>query len=43
MHTLLDLALAGQLHQDRSAVTLTRSTLRLRTLLTRRPAEDPGA
>lgn len=28
MHSLLDLALAGQLHRDRTAITLTRSALR---------------
>jgi hypothetical protein len=39
MHSLLDLALAGQLHRDRSAVTLTRSHLRLRDLLSRHPHE----
>jgi hypothetical protein len=33
MHSLLDLALAGQLHRDRSTVTLTH--LRLRDLLGR--------
>jgi len=33
MHSLLDLALAGQLHRDRSSVTLTH--LRLRDLLGR--------
>lgn len=29
MHSLSDLALAGQLHRDRSAVTLTHLRLRL--------------
>ena len=37
MHSLLDLALAGQLHRDRSSVTLSRSHLRLRSWLTRAP------
>jgi hypothetical protein len=35
MHSLLDLALAGQLHRDRSAITINHSHLRLRTLFTR--------
>jgi hypothetical protein len=35
MHSLLDLALAGQLHRDRSAVTLTHARPRLRHLLAR--------
>ena len=40
MHSLLDLALAGQLHLDRSSVTITRSQVRLRTLLTRQALAD---
>ena len=40
MHSLLDLALAGQLHQDRSSVTLVRSHLRLRDLIGRHSHES---
>jgi hypothetical protein len=38
MHSLLDLALAGQLHRDRSSITLTH--YRLRDLLSRHSDES---
>jgi hypothetical protein len=38
MHSLLDLALAGQLHRDRSSVVLTH--YRLRDLLSRHSDES---
>ena len=40
MQSLLDLAMAGQLHRDRSSVTPTH--LRLRSLLERRPRDEQG-
>jgi hypothetical protein len=40
MQSLLDLAMASQLHRDRSSVVITRSHLRLRSLLWRHSQED---
>jgi hypothetical protein len=40
MHSLLDLALAGQLHRDRTSVMINQSHLRLRSLLSRHTDES---
>jgi hypothetical protein len=40
MHSLLDLALAGQLHRDRSSVIINHSHLRLRSLFSRHHDES---